>query len=138
VRLPEPPARPGWFDPVQLEQVAINLFKNAREAGSEPSDIALELRVEESGATEFEVLDGGPGFSGEALHSALLPLYTTKERGSGMGLALCREIVEAHGGGISIANRPERGAAVRVRLPGRTVAHSHNVTRSRLTLSHKL
>lgn len=136
-KLPEPPAEDGWFDPVQLEQVVINLLKNAREAGSSASEIELALRVENDGSTDLEVLDGGRGFSDEALHSALLPLYTTKERGSGMGLALCREIVEAHGGSISIANRPERGAVVRVHLPGKTMPDSQNVTRSRLTLSRR-
>lgn len=49
--------------------------------------------------------------------------------------ALCREIAEAHGGGISIADRPERGAVVRVRLPGRVRDDAGNLTRSRLTLS---
>ena len=55
-----------------------------------------------------------------------------------MGLALCREIVEAHGGGISIANRPDGGALVRVRLPGRVRDDTGNLTRSRLTLSRNL
>jgi signal transduction histidine kinase len=123
----------GWFDPAQLEQVVINLVKNAREAGSETSAIALEFELSPSGETVIEVLDRGPGFSDEALKSALLPLYTTKERGSGMGLALSREIVEAHNGSLALANRPDGGALVRVHLPGRTVSPS-NVTRSRLTL----
>lgn len=138
VKLPDAPAEAGYFDPVQFEQVAINLLKNASEAGGDPSAIEVSIAVSSDGAVDFEVRDRGPGFSSEALSSALLPLYTTKERGSGMGLALCREIVEAHGGGISIANRPDGGALVRVRLPGRVRDDAANLTRSRLTLSRKL
>jgi nitrogen fixation/metabolism regulation signal transduction histidine kinase len=137
-KLPQAPAEPGYFDPVQFEQVAINLLKNAAEAGGDRSGIEVGLSVGTDGSVDFEVRDRGPGFSTEALSSALLPLYTTKERGSGMGLALCREIVEAHGGGISIANGPSGGAVVRVRLPGRVTHDLGNVTRSRLTLSRKL
>jgi nitrogen fixation/metabolism regulation signal transduction histidine kinase len=137
-KLPQAPAEPGYFDPVQFEQVAINLLKNAAEAGGDRSAVEVGLSVGPDGGVDFEVRDRGPGFSTEALSSALLPLYTTKERGSGMGLALCREIVEAHGGGISIANGPNGGAVVRVRLPGRVTHDLGNVTRSRLTLSRNL
>ena len=137
VQVHEPPAAPGWFDPAQLEQLVINLVKNAREAGSALADIEIVFKTEASGATDLEVLDRGPGFSGEALKNALLPLYTTKARGSGTGLALSREIAEAHGGSLVIANRADGGALVRVHLPGKAVPDS-SLTRSRLTLSGHL
>ncbi|HEY8946798.1 MAG TPA: ATP-binding protein, partial [Polyangiaceae bacterium] len=134
--LPPPPAEVGIFDPVQIEQVLINLFKNAIEAGSPSDGIELSVRVGPSGETELRMRDRGPGFSDEALKSALLPLYTTKERGSGMGLALCREIVEAHGGTIGLANAPDGGAVVNVRLPGRKREDAAlQLSRSRLTLT---
>lgn len=136
VGLPDPPASPGHFDPVQIEQVLINLFKNAVEAGSPLEGVELAVRVDETGETELRVRDRGPGFSEEALKSALLPLYTTKERGSGMGLALCREIAEAHGGSIGLGNTPDGGGWVAVRLPGtRRDDSSRSLTRSRLTLT---
>jgi len=134
VKLPEAPPLPGWFDAAQLEQVAINLIKNAREAGSPDPDIQIELRTDESFASELDVLDRGPGFSPEAMQNAVLPLYTTKPGGSGMGLALCREVAEAHGGSLDVSNRPDGGARIRVRLPGRRPRVS-DLTRSRLTLT---
>lgn len=132
--LPHLPNKPGYFDPVQVEQVLINLIKNAVEAGSQLSGIELSVRVDADGTSELKVRDHGHGFSEEALRSALLPLYTTKESGSGMGLALCREIVEAHGGSIGLGNADDGGSWVSVRLPG---AGDEGVgARSRLTLTH--
>jgi len=134
VKLPEPPVLPGWFDAAQLEQVVINLIKNAREAGSPDADIALEVRTDETLATELDVLDRGPGFSAEAIKNAVLPLYTTKPGGSGMGLALCREVADAHGGSLDVSNRNDGGARIRVRLPGRRRSMGE-LSRSRLTLT---
>lgn len=133
--VPSPPEEHGYFDPVQVEQVLINLLKNARETRSPPQRIELLVKVDPSGGTELRVRDRGPGFSEEALKNAFLPLYTTKERGSGMGLALCREIVEAHGGSIGLGNAPDGGGWVVVRLPGRPREDAPSATRSRLTLS---
>ena len=61
----------------------------------------------------------GSGMSEQVLANALLPFYSTKRSGTGLGLSLCREIAEAHGGRISLANRPDGGLAVSVWLPQR-------------------
>jgi nitrogen fixation/metabolism regulation signal transduction histidine kinase len=135
VNWPEAPAHAGWFDTVQMEQVLINLLKNGTEAGSRPEDIEVRIATREDGSVEFDVLDRGPGFGPEALKNALLPLYTTKESGSGMGLSLSQEIVEAHGGSIGLSNRPGGGAWIRLVLPGRASDKSQDLTRSRLTLT---
>jgi two-component system, NtrC family, nitrogen regulation sensor histidine kinase NtrY len=135
VTLPEPPALPGWFDAAQVEQVLINLLKNAREAGSPAADISVEIRTDETLASELDVLDRGPGFSAEAMQNAVLPLYTTKPGGSGMGLALCREVAEAHGGSLDVCNRNGGGACIRVRLAGRGPRPASDLTHSRLTLT---
>ncbi|HET9955378.1 MAG TPA: ATP-binding protein [Polyangiaceae bacterium] len=135
VSFASPPDQPGYFDAVQVEQVLINLLKNAVEAGSPRSGVEISARVDEAGDTELRVRDRGPGFSEEALRSALLPLYTTKERGSGMGLALCREIVEAHGGSIRLSNAPDGGGWVSLRLPGKPREPGRHLSRSRLTLT---
>jgi signal transduction histidine kinase len=112
-----PPLQAGWFDRAQLEQVMINLLKNAHEAGGDPD--AIELDVGERGAEQrIEVRDRGSGMSEAVLANALLPFYSTKRSGSGLGLALAREIVEAHGGRIALANRAGGGLVVTLTLPG--------------------
>ncbi|HKA89760.1 MAG TPA: ATP-binding protein [Haliangiales bacterium] len=110
------PPEPGWFDPAQLEQVCINLLKNAAESGSPTDEIALEINPGDDG-TELRVLDRGKGMTEDALRKALLPFYSTKKTGSGLGLALCRDIVAAHGGKLAIAPRDGGGLAVSVWLP---------------------
>lgn len=114
------PTRVAIFDTAQLEQALINLLKNARESGCEPE--AIELSVSQAhghsqGGFTIEVRDRGPGFSAGALENALVPFYSTKDTGTGLGLTLCREIVEAHGGRLRIANREEGGAVVTIWLP---------------------
>ncbi len=116
-RVVEPlPAQPGWFDRTQVEQVLINLLKNAHEAGGDAQAIELGVRP---GAQEWriEVADRGSGMSEIVLASALLPFYSTKRSGSGLGLALAREIAEAHGGRLHLANRPGGGLVVTLGLP---------------------
>jgi two-component system nitrogen regulation sensor histidine kinase NtrY len=110
------PAAPGWFDRTQVEQVLINLLKNAHEAGG-ASD-AVELDVSLHGRElRIEVADRGSGMSETVLANALLPFYSTKRSGSGLGLALAREIAEAHGGRVQLANRRDGGLAVTLVLP---------------------
>jgi two-component system, NtrC family, nitrogen regulation sensor histidine kinase NtrY len=112
----EVPAVAGSFDSAQLEQVLINLLKNSAESGSPPGEINLSVRDSAHGF-HIEVLDRGAGFTATALDNALLPFYSTKASGTGLGLTLCREIVEAHRGNLRIANRPDGGAVVSIFLP---------------------
>ena len=103
-------------DPVQLEQLLINLLKNAHEAGG--SEDLIEIRTQaHSRSIEIEVNDAGQGMSETVMNNALIPFYSTKSQGSGLGLALCREIVEAHHGQISLRNRESGGLCVRIDLP---------------------
>ena len=104
------------FDASQIEQVMINLLKNAAESGSAPEEITVGVRPASSGF-RVEVGDRGSGLSESALRDALLPFYSTKATGTGLGLTLCREIIEAHGGRLSLTNRPGGGALVTVWLP---------------------
>ena len=96
----------------------INLIKNAVESGSRADEVTLAVR-ERNGGFVLEVCDRGAGLPAEVLRDALLPFYSTKPKGTGLGLTLCREIVEAHGGRLSLANRPGGGAVVSVWLPQR-------------------
>lgn len=95
------PTEPGHFDPAQMRLVLINLLKNAYEAsGDQPR---VSLRVERAAEGVYiQVRDYGRGMSDETLEKALLPFYSTKQTGTGLGLPLCREIIEAHGGKISL------------------------------------
>jgi nitrogen fixation/metabolism regulation signal transduction histidine kinase len=108
-RLPE---RPGMFDAGQMQQVLINLLKNAVEAGGPPEGITLSITEVPAGAFEVRVEDRGKGMRDDVMKNALLPFFSTKPSGSGLGLPLCREIVEAHGGTLSI--RPRAGGGISV------------------------
>lgn len=135
VRVSPAPMATAFFDRSQLEQVVINLLKNAKEAVTTPDSITLDVSVAKDGSMTIDVADRGPGMSEQVLANAMLPFYSTKERGSGLGLALCREIVEAHGGVIRLANREDGGLRVTCTLPGfekREVPATAKLTLSRL------
>ena len=111
--LPETPAR---IDRAQMEQALLNLLKNAHESGSRPDDVELHVRRVQD-VVRIDVLDRGTGMSDAVLPNALVPFYSTKRSGTGLGLALAREIAEAHGGRITLGNREGGGLAVTLILP---------------------
>lgn len=110
------PSQQTRADPGQLEQVIINLVKNARESGTAPGTITVRVLRQARGVC-VQIADRGSGLSEQALHDALVPFFSTKTSGTGLGLTLCREIVDAHGGRLTLANRPGGGAVVSVYLP---------------------
>jgi len=112
------PERPVLLDPTQMHTVLLNLVVNAREAGCSSEEIVVSAAEAGDEGLVLEVADSGPGMDERTLASALLPFYSSKKGGTGLGLALCREIVEAHGGRLELANRPQGGLSVRMHLPG--------------------
>jgi PAS domain S-box-containing protein len=112
---------PVLGDRVQLQQVVLNLVLNAAEAMGSNQTGARELLIRtEQGQTGVlvAVSDSGPGINPELLDRVFEPFYTTKASGIGMGLSICRSIIEAHGGRLwAEANEP-RGAVFQFTLPG--------------------
>lgn len=116
----ELPAEMGYFDQGQMEQVLLNLLKNAHESGSNPDEVTLTIRFQtlvDGTGFIIKIEDRGSGMSEEVLEQALLPFYSTKQSGTGLGLPLCREIIEAHEGSISMHNRTDGGLSVQLWLP---------------------
>ncbi|HEY0662187.1 MAG TPA: ATP-binding protein, partial [Lysobacter sp.] len=116
----EGPTPPGSFrvDAAQLEQALLNLLKNAHESGAPADTVQLAVRRLPD-AWRIDVLDRGSGMNTAVLANALLPFYSTKRGGTGLGLALAREIAEAHGGRIALLNRDGGGLCVSLTLPER-------------------
>ncbi len=108
-------------DRVQLQQVILNLILNAVEAMSSVSEGSRELRIgtgpDASGGVLVTVQDSGPGLHPESVDRLFDAFYTTKPGGMGMGLSICRSIVEAHGGQIWAAGAAGPGATVQFTLP---------------------
>jgi two-component system nitrogen regulation sensor histidine kinase NtrY len=113
------PAHAGYFDPAQMQQALINLLKNAHESGSAADDVLLGVARTVDGADVVQVLDRGRGMEPEVMSRALLPFYSSKASGTGLGLPLCKEILEAHGGRLHLQNREGGGLAVTCWLPPR-------------------
>ncbi len=104
------------FDAIQIEQVLINLIKNAKESGGEVNDISVQFELSNQ-TILISVKDRGCGMNERQLKKALLPFYTTKSYGTGLGLALSNEIINAHKGKLRLYNRKQGGLAVIVEIP---------------------
>jgi two-component system, LuxR family, sensor kinase FixL len=116
------PAHPVILaDRVQIQQVIVNLVRNALEAVAErpnlQPDILIESRGTAEGMVEILVNDNGPGVAPEIVRRHHAPFYSTKADGMGIGLSICRRIIEAHGGSFVIENRAEGGATMRFTVP---------------------
>lgn len=105
-------------DRIQIEQVLSNLLRNACEAleGRAPRRIVI-ASTRSGGEIVVRIEDSGPGLPAEALADPFAPHFTTKAGGRGLGLAICRTIVEAHGGWIRAENPAHGGAAISFALP---------------------
>jgi len=103
-------------DHVQLEQLLINLVRNAADASMETKGSVEVGWSQDNGQVEVWISDEGPGLASTA--NLFVPFFTTKATGSGIGLVLSRQIAEAHGGTLTLENRPRlRGCEALLRLP---------------------
>lgn len=93
-----------------MEQVIINLIKNALEALEKTKNPQIKLFAEKMNESiQIQVCDNGPGMSSDIIDNIFIPFFTTKEKGSGIGLSLSRQIIHLHGGTISVKSDPEKG-----------------------------
>ena len=113
-------------DAVLIEQVVINLVRNASDALSEqPGERRIDvrtLRTPDHRFVRLDVLDNGPGLQGRSVEALCAAFYSTKREGMGMGLAICRSIVEAHHGALDAIEAPGGGACFSLSLPADLVA----------------
>jgi PAS domain S-box-containing protein len=113
-----PPVR---GDKVQLQQVVLNLLLNAFDAMKECPASAREVKLQSErnavGLIQVAVSDCGSGLTGDKLDQIFKPFYTTKGEGLGMGLSICRSIIEAHGGQLWAENNPDGGATFYFTVP---------------------
>jgi C4-dicarboxylate-specific signal transduction histidine kinase len=114
-----------WGDTVQLQQVVLNLVRNAAEAmagaAADTGEIAVSTsRAPTAGQIMVSVDDAGPAIDDATFQLLFAPFQTTKPEGLGMGLAISRSIIQAHGGHLWAERRPEGGLAARFTIPART------------------
>ena len=117
VSLDLPPAVPAVLvDRAQMEQVFFNLVKNALEAMKDGGTLDIEISVDDR-AVSASFRDSGTGMANETMARLFEPYRTTKERGTGLGLLVCRRIVRDHGGEIDVESKEGEGSRFTVRLP---------------------
>jgi signal transduction histidine kinase len=122
VRLDLAPALPSVVgDRVQLQQVVLNLVINAIQAmasdTARPRELSIRSRQHEAGQVLIEVADSGHGIGSKNSDQLFKAFFTTKPAGMGMGLSICRSIIEAHGGTVWATDNMPRGAVFHFTLP---------------------
>lgn len=112
-----PDLPPTLGDARRLRQALANLMVNALEAMPAGGTLRLGIRVTSDGCLEASVSDTGPGIPSDHVEQVLLPFYSTKPRGTGLGLPLVARVVSAHRGTLDVLSAPGEGTTVRLRLP---------------------
>jgi len=115
----DPAARLAIIDKIQIQQVLFNLIRNAIEAmtSSERRELTIATVRRSDAQIEISVSDTGPGLAPEVRSRLFQPFVTTKATGMGVGLSICRSIVEAHGGTLQAEDREDGGTIFRFTVP---------------------
>lgn len=111
-------------DHIQIEQVIINLIRNSIEVlqtlpKDQPRQISIQTQLTDDRHIQVRIKDNGPGMDLDQQRRILTPFYTTKQSGMGMGLAICRSLIEAHHGTLRFTSKPEKGTTFYFTLPVR-------------------
>ena len=101
----------------QLKQVLLNLLKNAIEAMPSGGSIDVKVKVKEEGKISIQIIDQGIGIPKERIPTLGEPFYTTKEKGTGLGLMTCYKIIETHNGELTIESEVNEGTTIEIILP---------------------
>jgi C4-dicarboxylate-specific signal transduction histidine kinase len=113
---------PALGDRVQLQQVIMNLAMNAADSMSSVTDrprvLRVRSKVNDEGSIQVTIEDSGTGIEEAIRHRIFDPLFTTKSAGMGMGLSICRSIIEAHGGRLSASPSTPHGTEFKFTIPG--------------------
>lgn len=111
-----------FVDKVQIQQVLFNLLRNAIDAMAESTrrEVVIASMPADDNMVEISVADSGPGLAAEVRRQLFQPFVTTKPEGMGVGLSICRSIIEAHGGRMAAGDRPGGGTVFRFTVPGET------------------
>lgn len=113
---PEAVKRPVECDIVQFERALLNVVRNAMEACKNPAEVTLRVSSDSSWLS-FSVIDTGPGIDGDKIQRLFDPFYSTKAKGTGLGLALVKDVLKAHKGQVQVANVAAGGACFILQLP---------------------
>ncbi|NDV68825.1 PAS domain-containing sensor histidine kinase [Dysgonomonas sp. 25] len=107
-----------YADRGQMEQVLINLIKNASEACADKDKPEIQITAMEDSNNRIiiSIADNGQGMSPETTERIFMPFYTTKLNGSGIGLSICRQIIDLHGGTLTVTSQAEKGSTFYIRI----------------------
>jgi signal transduction histidine kinase len=122
-----PQAAQAWIDKIQIQQVLLNLIRNAIEAMGDIPQVRLVVATapSERDDVEVSVTDFGPGLPAQVRERLFQPFVTTKSGGMGVGLSICRSIIEAHGGRLWAEDNPGGGTVFRFTVPNASAASQH-------------
>ena len=105
-------------DPAQIKQVFLNILTNACEAMREGGELRIRSRPGDGGSVAVEFADTGPGIPADILPKIFDPFVSTKDKGTGLGLAVAYELISRHGGKLEVRSAPGEGTCMTVLLPG--------------------
>ncbi|WP_246146451.1 ATP-binding protein [Rubripirellula lacrimiformis] len=103
-------------DVMRMEQVFRNLFENSLAACDDPVCIQVDCKCDDQGTVQLDIRDNGPGLCAEQRQKLFEPFYTTKSRGTGLGMSIVQRIIDAHHGDIQVGEPTDRGARFLIRL----------------------